>query len=68
MKSVYVREEVRMGCVLACPNGALTRDKDQGFEVKCNLCPGQETLVCVANCSSEALVLSSNGDFGGEVR
>ena len=71
VKSVYVREEVCMGCgtcVLACPNGPLARDKNEGHIVKCDLCPGQETPVCVANYPNEALVLSSNGDLGGKVR
>ncbi len=33
-------------CVLACPTGALSRDRDEGYIVKCDLCPGQETPVC----------------------
>jgi Fe-S-cluster-containing hydrogenase component 2 len=71
MKSVYVREEVRMGCgtcVLTCSHGAPSKDKNEGHIVKCDLCPGQETPVCVADCSNEALVVSSNGEFGGKVR
>ncbi len=68
MMSVYVREEVCMGCVPACPTGALSRDRKEGHIVKCDLCSGQETPVCVANCPNEALVLSSNGDLGGKVR
>ena len=42
--------------------------RDEGYIVKCDLCPGQETPVCVVNCPNEALVLSSNRDFGGKVR
>ena len=43
-------------CLLACPNGALTRDADRGVVVKCDLCPGEATPACVANCPNEALV------------
>ena len=43
-------------CVVACPNGALVRDTDHGVVAKCDLCPGEETPVCVANCPNEALL------------
>jgi len=47
-------------CILACPNGALTRDNGDknGNKVvaKCDLCPGLDVPACVANCPNEALV------------
>jgi carbon-monoxide dehydrogenase iron sulfur subunit len=43
-------------CVLACPLGAIKRDADAGRVFKCDLCPGEETPACVANCPNEALV------------
>jgi len=47
-------------CIIACPYGALTRDTDSKSIIKCDLCPGQDIPVCVANCPNEALVLSSD--------
>lgn len=50
-------------CVVACPCGALTRDKNNSVVAKCDLCPGQAVPVCVANCPNEALVFSEEGDL-----
>ena len=47
--------------MVACPYGALTRDTNAKTVVKCDLCPGQDVPVCVANCPNEALLL-----FGGD--
>ena len=55
---VTVDTEKCMGCwtcVVACPNGALTRDMVNKAVVKCDLCPGQDVPTCVANCPNEAL-------------
>lgn len=49
-------------CVLACPNGALTRDTGNHRVIKCDLCPGEEMPVCVANCPNEALVFAEDGE------
>lgn len=49
-------------CILACPYGALTRDLSHKTVAKCDLCPGREIPVCVANCPNEALVLSVDGE------
>lgn len=43
-------------CLLACPYGALRQDSEQSRAFKCDLCPGEEIPVCVANCPNEALV------------
>ena len=44
-------------CILACPYGALVRDKERKIVAKCDLCPQHEVPVCVANCPNEALLL-----------
>jgi carbon-monoxide dehydrogenase iron sulfur subunit len=49
-------------CIIACPYGALTRDAKSNTVVKCDLCPGQDVPVCVANCPNEALVLSADSE------
>ncbi len=43
-------------CVMACPYGAIRQDKERHHSVKCDLCQGKDTPVCVANCPNEALV------------
>ena len=45
-------------CLLVCPYGVLVRDRDRKVAAKCDLCPGRNIPVCVANCPNEALVLS----------
>lgn len=43
-------------CVMVCPLGAIKRDKEgESIASKCDLCPGEETPVCVENCPNEAL-------------
>jgi len=57
---VVVDEDKCMGCwtcIVACPNGALTRDLDNRVVAKCDLCIGSEVPACVANCPNEALKL-----------
>lgn len=58
---VIVDREKCMGCwtcVLACPNGALSRDVFNKVVAKCDLCPEREVPACVANCPNEALTVS----------
>jgi anaerobic carbon-monoxide dehydrogenase iron sulfur subunit len=62
--TITVDEEKCTGCwtcIVACPNGALTRDGDRKVVSKCDLCPGSEVPACVANCPNEALVFIENG-------
>ncbi len=62
---VTVDEERCTGCwtcILACPFGAIGRDVNQGKIVKCDLCPGEDVPVCVANCPNEALIYVETKD------
>jgi len=43
-------------CMLACPLGAMKQDAGQKKVLKCELCQGEETPACVANCPNEALI------------
>jgi len=51
-------------CIIACPYGVLTRDVSSKTVAKCDLCPGRDIPVCVANCPNEALVLSADEEKG----
>jgi carbon-monoxide dehydrogenase iron sulfur subunit len=45
-------------CIMVCPFGVVMRRKGGGgVASKCDLCYGEETPVCVANCPNEALEL-----------
>ena len=45
-------------CIVACPNGALTRDTYNKVIAKCDLCPEYDVPICVANCPNEALFVA----------
>ncbi len=49
-------------CIVACPYGAIVRDKDRKIAAKCDLCPSRDIPACVANCPNEALVLVEDGE------
>ena len=49
-------------CILACPFGAIRQDTHRQKIVKCDLCPGEDMPVCVANCPNEALVYAETED------
>ncbi|MBM3119359.1 MAG: 4Fe-4S dicluster domain-containing protein [Chloroflexi bacterium] len=69
--AVAVDPERCMGCwtcIVACPNGALSRDVSRKVVAKCDLCPGYDVPACVANCPNEALVLVEVGSGGQVVR
>lgn len=66
-KMVTVDAEKCIGCwtcIIACPYGALMRDTSSKAVANCDLCPERDIPVCVANCPNEALVLSTEGEFG----
>jgi len=43
-------------CILNCPFGVIKQDINHHKAIKCDLCQGEETPACVANCPNEALV------------
>lgn len=43
-------------CIMVCPVGAVQPGGERQVASKCDLCSGQETPVCVANCPNEAIV------------
>ncbi|MEW6229935.1 MAG: 4Fe-4S dicluster domain-containing protein [Bacillota bacterium] len=64
--AVRVDQERCIGCwtcILACPYGAISRDEGRGASAKCDLCPGEETPACVANCPNQALVFEEAGEL-----
>lgn len=43
-------------CLMVCPLGAVKRDEGgEKTAMKCDLCPDEETPVCVENCPNEVL-------------
>ena len=44
-------------CVMVCPAGAIARGEGSKVASKCDLCLGEETPACVANCPNEAIVV-----------
>jgi len=51
-------------CILVCPFGAIKQDKNNKVAVRCDLCPDEDTPVCVANCPNEALVCIETDETG----
>jgi carbon-monoxide dehydrogenase iron sulfur subunit len=49
-------------CLLVCPFGVIRQDTHRGRIAKCDLCPGEEVPVCVANCPNEALIYAETKD------
>lgn len=43
-------------CIMVCPFGVIRRKLDKKVVSKCDLCIGEDTPACVANCPNEALV------------
>lgn len=50
-------------CVMNCPFGALTREKEDKIIVKCDLCPDREVPACVEACPTGALFLGTEKEF-----
>jgi len=69
--AITVDAEKCMGCwtcIIACPCGALMRNDVEKVVAKCDLCPGRDVPVCVANCPNEALVFVEEGKIEQLVR
>lgn len=50
-------------CIVACPYGAIVRDRKQKVAAKCDLCPSRDIPACVANCPNEALVFVEDDEI-----
>jgi carbon-monoxide dehydrogenase iron sulfur subunit len=50
-------------CILACPHGAITRDRGKKVVAKCDFCPGRDEPACVANCPNEALMIVEENEL-----
>ena len=54
-------------CVMSCPFGALTREKQEKLVVKCDLCPDKDVPACVEACPSVALLMGTEKEFKEKV-
>ena len=50
-------------CIMACPYGVINRSLERRVSVKCDLCPGRDTPVCVDSCPTNALVYTEPEEF-----
>jgi len=55
-------------CIMVCPYGVIGRRREERIAVKCDLCPDQETPVCVTSCPTKALVYAEAEEFAKLVR
>ena len=49
-------------CIMVCPVGAVARGANRQVASKCDLCIGEKTPACVANCPNEAIVIEEDDD------
>ncbi|MDP8230180.1 MAG: 4Fe-4S dicluster domain-containing protein [Candidatus Gorgyraea atricola] len=50
-------------CIMSCPFGALSRQKQDKIIVKCDLCPDRDIPACVEACQTAALFLGTEKEF-----
>lgn len=55
-------------CMMACPFGVITRDKEKHIAVKCDRCHKLDVPACVNACPTGALVLADIDDMTKEKR
>ena len=55
-------------CIMSCPFGALTRQKEEKLAVKCDLCPDRDMPACVEACHTGALFLGTEKEFKEKVK
>lgn len=55
-------------CVMNCPFGALTREKEEKVVVKCDLCPDRDVPACAEACPTKALFLGTRKGFEASLR
>ncbi len=68
---VLLDEEKCIGCnwcVLACPFGVISRDRDKHIAVKCDRCHKLDVPACVSACPTRALVLIDADGMSREKR
>ncbi|MFH1854741.1 MAG: 4Fe-4S dicluster domain-containing protein [Candidatus Omnitrophota bacterium] len=54
-------------CIMNCPFGALTRERQEKMVAKCDLCPDRDMPACVEACPSKALFIGSFEGFKEKV-
>ena len=47
---------------MVCPFGVIKQDTYRRRIAKCDLCPGEDVPVCVANCPNEVLIYAEAKD------
>ncbi len=50
-------------CIMTCPFGALTRQKEEKIVLKCDLCPDRDIPACVEACPTGALFMGTLKEF-----
>jgi len=50
-------------CIMTCPFGALSRQKEEKIVLKCDLCPDRDTPACVEACPTGALFMGTLKEF-----
>ncbi len=55
-------------CVMVCPFGVISRDKEKHIAVKCDRCDELDTPACVNACPTKALILSDVDHLSSEKR
>lgn len=55
-------------CIMVCPYGVVSREKDQKIALKCDRCHNRDIPACVDACPTKALVFAEAAEFGGKVR
>ena len=55
-------------CIMTCPFGALTRQKQEKIILKCDLCPDRDVPACVEACLTGALFLGTLEEFEAKIK
>ncbi len=50
-------------CIMSCPFGVLTRQKQDKIVVKCDLCADRDVPACVEACPTGALLFGTLKEF-----
>jgi anaerobic carbon-monoxide dehydrogenase iron sulfur subunit len=69
--AVRRRPEACVGCwtcLMVCPYGVVSREKERKIAVKCDRCPDLDIPACVQACPTKALVYGEAESFGAATR